>query len=150
MTYPSIALKHVDFEINRIDRIVKTTFRDSSLYVCGTREVNQQNINEALAQGYLGDDPSIVWKSLVHHEFLHSLIAEVLFDSISPVLAHEAGIEQYPSWDRYYEEAIVLAIQYWTNSGMNAFCLQDRRIARKLGIFDERWAEHSKAIEGHL
>lgn len=110
----SIHLKYCTFEVWPERRFVSTIFPNGAV-VSGTRENNQQNITEAESQGYTGEN--IVWRSLVHHELLHSLVAEVLFDQPSKVLETEAGVRFHPSWERYEEEAIVLAFQFNVNTG---------------------------------
>lgn len=108
----SIDLKYCRCEVWPEQKLVSTVFPCGAI-VSGTREENQQNIIEAESQGYKGEN--IVWRSLVDHELLHSLVAEILFDQPSKVLETEAGIRFHPSWERYEEEAIVLASQRHMN-----------------------------------
>lgn len=110
----TIPLKYCTFEVWKDQRTVATVFPDG--YICaGSRVDTQQNRIEAESQGYATHDR--VWRSLVDHELLHNVIAEVMFDRISHVMATESGLEWYPSWLRYEEEAIVLAYQYFINTG---------------------------------
>ena len=80
-------------------------------------ESDSQNIREAReGQGYTG--PDAVWRSLVDHELLHSLVAEVVFDRPSVVLRGEAGDPSFiPAWEKYEEEMLVLGMQIYLNSG---------------------------------
>lgn len=109
----SINLKYCRYEVWPERCLVSTIFPFGAV-VSGTRENNQQNITEAESQGYTGEN--IVWRSLLHHELLHSLVAEILFDQPSKVLETEAGVRFHPSWERYEEEAIVLALQHKLNT----------------------------------
>jgi hypothetical protein len=115
----SIDLKYVTYSIDVENKIVSTHFKTEDVnlnYVAhATRDwEDYQNQKEAHSQGYSG--PDAVWQSLVHHELLHSLVSEVLWDSRSRVLATESGLEFIPSWLRYEEESLVLAFQCAFNS----------------------------------
>lgn len=109
----SIDLKYCRYEVWPEKHLVSTIFPCGAI-VSGIRENSQQSITEAESQGYKGE--RIVWRSLAEHELLHSLSSEILFDRPSKVLETEAGITFHPSWERYEEEAIVLAFQYHSNT----------------------------------
>lgn len=134
----SIELKYavyqIHFPLTPSYRFVRTTFPDG-LFTDGSRDYTDPgNIREAKSQGYTpdnGKDP--VWSSLVDHELLHSIVAEVIFDRPSVVLRTEAGGEFNPLWERYEEETIILAFQCYLNdikSGRNPIInprpIQDR------------------------
>jgi hypothetical protein len=113
-----VKLKYCTYEIwDHGDRSVRTVFFDG-LSCGGMRDIHDpSNIREAReGQGYTG--PDAVWRSLVEHELLHSLVSEILFDRWSLVLRSEAGDETFVSaLDKYEEEAIVLACQRYANTG---------------------------------
>lgn len=109
-----IKLKYVNFEINPSAREVRTIFPDG-ITCCGTRDVTPANVREARSQGYEGSDELVVWRSLVEHELLHSLVAECIFDRHSLVLRTEGGGEFYPSWLRYEEEMLAIGWQAFSN-----------------------------------
>ena len=104
----SLELRFCRFQIFAPARMVVTEFPDGRSCI-GTREDNYQNRREAESQGYTGEDA--VWRSLVEHELLHSLVAEMIFGHPSLVLTTESGGEFTPSWLRYEEEMIVLSLQ---------------------------------------
>jgi hypothetical protein len=111
----SINLKYARYEVWPDKRLVRTTLLYNGMFCDGARDEHAwQNIREAESQGYKGKD--CVWRSLVEHEFLHSLVAEVLFDRPSLVMTTEAGGEFTPLWQRYEEEAICLACQVYLNN----------------------------------
>lgn len=120
--YRKIQLKYATYEIfpshagTNGNRSVRTTFSDG-LYAGAIRdESDPVNIIQAQSEGYTGE--SIVWKSLVDHELLHSIVAEILFDRPSVVLRTEAGCASFwPLWERYEEEMLVLGMQIYLNSG---------------------------------
>jgi len=115
----SIPLKYCTFEVWKAQRTVATVF--PSGHTCaGTRADTEQNRTEAESQGYTGPGETIVWRSLVEHELLHNLLAEVVYDRPSRVMETESGKAFHPSWLRYYEEAQVLAAQYEINTGRDA------------------------------
>ncbi len=113
-----VKLKYCTYEVwDEHPRSVRTVFFDG-LSCGGMRDENDpSNIREAReGQGYVG--PDAVWRSLVEHELLHSLVSEILFDRWSLVLRSEAGDETFISaLDKYEEEAIVLACQRYSNTG---------------------------------
>lgn len=115
----TIQLKYATFEIlsepceNGHCGVVRTLFPDG-LSSDGFREVNPQNITEAKSQGYSG--PFAIWHSLVDHELLHSIVAEVLFDRPSVVLRTESGEEFNLSWERYEEEMYAIAFQVYCHA----------------------------------
>lgn len=110
-----INLKYVRFEVWRDQRCVASILRSSSHTCVGSRPDTQENREEAGRQGYTPDENG-VWQSLVEHELLHSLVAEVMFDRPSSVILTESGAETTPSWERYEEEAVVLSIQRLLNT----------------------------------
>jgi len=110
----TIKLKYADLEIDPLARRVCTRFSDGiSCY--GTRDITPANVREARSQGYEGSDDLVVWRSLVEHELLHSLVAECIFDQPSLVLRTEGGGEFYPSWLRYEEEMLAIGWQAFSN-----------------------------------
>lgn len=114
----SILLKFCIFEVWADQRTVATVF--PSGHTCAAaRPDTQQNRTEAESQGYTPDVGG-VWRSLVEHELLHDLLAEVVYNRASRVMETEAGVAFHPSWLRYYEEAQVLAAQYEINTGRDA------------------------------
>lgn len=110
----TLDLRFARYEIWPGERIVCTTFPDGKA-CCGTRAETLENIREAEAQGYTG--PLAVWRSLVEHELLHSLVAEIIFNRPSQVLRTEAGGEFAPLWSRFEEETIALALQRHFQAG---------------------------------
>jgi len=118
------------------------TFFPDGIFCYGSREVNDQNIREARSQGYKGNDSLAVWRSLVEHELLHSLVAECIFDRPSLVLRTEGGGEFHPSWLRYEEEMLAISWQAFTN-GLGYGPL-DRYDLRDL---PSKWASISIALE---
>lgn len=132
----SIPLKYCTYEIWPKSRLVKTVFPDGP-YCIGMRdETDPINILEAESEGYTGQDS--VWRSMVEHELLHSVICEVLFDSPSRVIRSEAqhkwkteGNDQTEYWMPYHsarvkyeEEVLVLSFQEWSNG-----ILQHKRLS---------------------
>jgi hypothetical protein len=112
----SFNLKYVHYHIWSDRRLVRTTLKSNLHYYCdGTRdETDWRNIREANSQGYTGSD--CVWRSLVEHELLHSLVAEYLFNQPSRVMLAESGVQFTPTWERYEEEALVVAAQRYYNT----------------------------------
>lgn len=113
---PTLALdlRYARYEIWAERKTVATVFPDG--HACfGTREDNPQNRREAEAQGYSG--PLAVWRSLVEHELLHSLVAEIIFDRPSVVMLTESGAGFTPTWLRYEEEMLALSLQRLFNTG---------------------------------
>lgn len=106
-------LKYCRYEIHHTPREVRTIFPNGRIAVGSRDESSPSNIRQAQSEGYSG--PNCVWRSLVEHELLHSLVAEALFDRPSVVLQVESGGEFTPLWERYEEECLVLCIQYWSN-----------------------------------
>jgi hypothetical protein len=104
----------VTFTIWPDQRYVETLFSDGHS-MGATREDTPQNRAEAAEQGYHGVDA--VWRSLVLHEALHSLTAAPLGHRYSLVLRHECGAERHPYRLRLYEEACVLAVERFLNTG---------------------------------
>lgn len=97
------------------ERTVVTTFPDG--FTCeGSRSVTPDNVREAHTQGYSGSDPYVVWRSLVDHELLHTVLYDELFNRPSAVLRTESGAEFTPSWVRYQEEALVLSMQHYLHT----------------------------------
>lgn len=117
MTAPTITipLRYAVYEVWPDTRTVRTRFHDGRS-ACGTRDpADPQNLAEAESQGYHhAAEP--VWRSLVEHELLHSVVPEALFDRWSTVLRTESGGDFYPSWQRYEEEALCLAYQTFFNT----------------------------------
>ena len=114
----SIPLKYCIFEIWADQRTVATVF--PSGHTCtGSRADTEQNRTEAESQGYTADEQG-VWRSLVEHELLHNLLAEIVHNHPSRVMETESGKAFHPSWLRYYEEAQVLAAQYEINTGRDS------------------------------
>jgi hypothetical protein len=110
-----IELKYCQYLVDTENRSVCTNIKG---YFCNAfREDDAQNRTEANSQGYFDEDP--VWKSLVEHEYLHSLISELLYDRPSLVLETESGGKFHPSWLRYQEEALVIGVQYLLNHDEN-------------------------------
>lgn len=112
-----IVLKYVHIEIWSEQKCVATVFNNTAHTCVGSRDDTQQNREEAARQGYSADANG-VWRSLVEHEILHSLVAEVMFDRESRVALAESGKEITPTWERYEEEAIVLSLQYLINTNL--------------------------------
>lgn len=117
----SFDLSFARYEIFPEERLVSTTFPDGRACV-GSRDDNDQNKREAESQGYAGENA--VWRSLVEHELLHSLVAEHLFRTESRVLHVESGGGFIPTWERYEEEMLCLALQYYLQTGDKPECLQ--------------------------
>jgi len=155
----SYQLKYCKVEIyyNRLDDdeksfipITVTTSFPFNHSCCGTREINIQNITEARSQGYKGSDEYVVAKSLIEHNLLHNLMAEVFFDRVSYVKATESGLECYMSWDRYLEEAMVLGFQSWANTftwNRAVDALEFYSTEWSVHKFQYDWAEVQKEIE---
>jgi len=133
-----------------INQIYVTTNFPTGHTCTGSREVNEQNIKEARSQGYNGSDKYVVAKSLIEHELLHNLMAEVFFDRVSYVMATESGLEHYLSWDRYLEEAMVLGFQSWANTftwNRAVDALEFYSTEWSVHKFQAKWAEIQKGIE---
>lgn len=116
MTTPTIVipLRYCRYEIYAYDYRVKTVF-PNGYYCDGFRDKDDwRNVREAESQGYTGD--KAVWRSLVEHELLHSLVSQYLFDRPSRVMLTESGAEFTPLWERYEEEALSLALQRYFNT----------------------------------
>jgi len=121
VSYPrsiSIPLKYCTYEVWPDSRSVRTVFPDG--LSCGAMrdESDPNNIREAReGEGYTG--PDAVWRSLVDHELLHSLVAEAVLDRSSVVLREQAGDQTFtPAWEKYEEESLVLAYQLFFNTGI--------------------------------
>jgi hypothetical protein len=135
----SIRLEYCTYEVWPDSRSVRTVFPDG-LSCGGMRdEKDPQNIREAHeGQGYTGADA--VWKSLVDHELLHSLVAEVVFDRPSVVLRAEAGDAAFvPAWEKHEEEAVVLAFQYWFNCDSSTRPLDGLEDSILIDLVEARW-----------
>jgi len=105
------------FEVYASHRTVITRFDDTH-YAEANRVLDDPlNMREAVYfQGYRAQPPyEAVWRALVEHELLHSVVAETLWGTRSRVLSTEAGVGAVPSWLRHEEEAVVLAFQAYTN-----------------------------------
>jgi len=136
-----------------LDKVFVTTTYPTGHTCTGSREVNEQNIKEARSQGYKGSDEYVVDKSLIEHELLHSLIAETFFDRVSYVMATESGLEYYPTWDRYLEEAMVLGFQSWANTftwNRAVDALEFYSTEWSVHKFQAKWSEMQKEIEDIL
>jgi len=133
-----------------INQIYVTTNFPTGHTCTGSRIVNEQNITEARSQGYTGSDHYVVYKSLIEHELLHNLMAEVFFDRVSYVMATESGIEYYLSWDRQLEEAMVLGFQSWANTftwNRAVDSLEFYSTEWSVHKFQAKWAEIQREIE---
>jgi hypothetical protein len=104
----------VVIEVCPAERRVRTVYPDGRA-MAATREDTPANRAEALAQGYAGE--GAVWRSLVEHEALHSLLARLAFGRESLVLRHECGAEPARYALRLHEEALTLSAQRWLNTG---------------------------------
>lgn len=104
----------VTYHVDAAQKIVWTAF-PGGRSMAATREDNAENRAEAADQGYCGTDA--VWRSLVEHEALHTLISREVFGTESLVLRHEAGIDYARYAVRLHEEALVLSAQRWRNCG---------------------------------
>lgn len=147
-----INLKYVRVEIWSEQKCVATVFNDTAHTCVGSRDDSQQNRDEASRQGYTADEKG-VWKSLVEHEILHSLVAEVMSNMESRVALAESGKQITPTWERYEEEAIVLSIQYLINTNQitstldrflhieNCGNLDNEPKDGWLGILGRRWRD---------
>lgn len=111
----AIDLRFARFEVWPADQLVRTCFPDGLVSGATRDEDDPGNQREALAQGYGGQRP--VWRSLVEHELLHSLVAELVFGRPSLVLRTESGGEFTPTWSRYEEEMLALALQRHLQAG---------------------------------
>lgn len=101
----------VHFTTCRQDWSVTTKYPDgASSYA--ERRPTVENMAEARDEGYAGD----VWTALVDHELLHTIVSRLLFGHESRVIRHNAGVQLARYGERLYEEAVVLAIQYWLNT----------------------------------
>jgi hypothetical protein len=123
----TVSLKYCVFDVDCYLHEVATIFPEGQVAIAIRDLGNQDNIREAQSQGYSG--PDAVWKSLVEHEYLHSLISEILYDRPSLVLETESGGKFHPSWLRYQEEAVVIGVQYLLNVNSN----------HNPNLWDETW-----------
>jgi hypothetical protein len=96
-------------------RTVETRFPDGHVAIA-TRDDTPENRETAVDLGYT-DSAAGVWASLVHHEALHSLLADWAHDMASPVLRHCAGAARVPYLERIFEECAVLGFQQFLNTG---------------------------------
>lgn len=103
----------VMFEVWRDLREVRTLYPDD-LAMGAQRPDTPENRAEAADQGYVGQDA--VWRALVEHELLHTLVARRVFGRDSLVLRHECGGERARYALRLHEEALVLSFQRWANT----------------------------------
>jgi hypothetical protein len=145
-------LKYSTVTISLSSRSVTTSF-SCGHFSTATRPCTTENEREARSEGYEGNDPAIlVWRSLVEHELLHSLVAEVLFDRPSCVLETEAGVHVHPLWERYEEEMLVLSYQYLLNTEQLTDQLKRFWEARD-GVWDvyDRWqSEYKNSLEWQI
>lgn len=105
----------VSFIVNETMREVVTRYEDTDTSVCGVRSDTEDNVREAAAEGYGG--PDAVFHSLIDHEYLHTIVSRIVFGRESYVLRFFAGLENTRYSMRLYEESIVLALQYYLNTG---------------------------------
>jgi hypothetical protein len=110
----ALDLQFCRYEVWPEQQLVATVFPDGRTALA-TREESEQNRQEAEAQGYSGREAC--WRSLVEHELLHSLVAEHLHGSDSLVLRTESGGGFTPTWLRYEEEMLALALQRYLQTG---------------------------------
>jgi hypothetical protein len=102
---------------------LETRFADGRI-APATRELNAtENRTTALDLGYT-DSADGVWRSLICHELLHSLLSDWLWDQASQVLLHMAGAKHTPHHERIFEEAVVLAFELHLNTGAITRALQ--------------------------
>ena len=104
------------FAIDEERREVETRFSDGYV-MAAQRPIDVDNLNEAIGQGYSGPDPC--FDSLVEHEAFHTLVARAATgcrDSL--VLRHESGAQEVRYGLRLHEEALVLSVQYFVNTGV--------------------------------
>jgi len=148
------------FEVYAEERAVVTKF-EGGCEAWADRDLRDaQNVREALSQGYAGEPEAVVWRSLVEHELLHSVVAETLWRTRSRVLSTEAGVGCVPSWLRYEEEAIVIAFQAYTNGIENgtlrAGPLAALSIGRTASVWETRYVPqlqglwNSPTVEGAM
>lgn len=111
-----------------VDRSARKVITNLGGYAAhATRDPTAENREQAAEQGYEGRD---VWRSLVDHEALHSLVAWRMWGTKSPVLLHEAGAGPVIYARRLYEEALVISAQRYVN----------------LSIVDDVWANHEMLL----
>lgn len=115
-----VKLKYCTYEIWRDDvdgtKSVRTIFPDGLSCGATRDEKDPLNIQEAVTEGYSVYGRHAVWRSLIDHEFLHSLMSEILFDRPSLVLREQAGDNAFvPARIKYEEEILVLFFQEWLN-----------------------------------
>lgn len=92
------------------DGRVETHFPDGRVAIAARDLRSGDNRENAVELGYT-DGSDGVWRALVEHELLHSLISDYAWSRASRVLRHEAGADVVPYHERIYEESIVLAWQ---------------------------------------
>ena len=104
--------RDVFLEVHADRREVTTLYRDG--VQAAQRPDTPENRAQAAEQGYRGGEA--VWRSLVHHEALHTLTARAIYGRESRVLRHECGVEPATYAERLHEESVVLALQRWMNT----------------------------------
>jgi hypothetical protein len=132
---------------------VSTTLLSFGVSCTGAREDTPTNRREAEMEGYTPDAVG-VWQSLVEHEILHSLVAQHLWDCESYVIRAESGAELTPLHNRYFEESLVLGLQWTANRVSQNSPLSDlqeqNNIPLALDMYldseDEEWLPNSRKV----
>ena len=110
-----LELRHAKFRVHADRREVETVFPDGRI-AGAQRQVDDITKQDALDLGYTHSTDG-VWRSLVEHELLHSVISDTAWQRASRVLLHVAGACWVPYLDRVYEEAVILSAQLWLRTG---------------------------------
>lgn len=111
----TLRLKHATLHVHHEAREVDTTFHDGKTQGA-QRTFSDADIDVAKDLGYEASERG-VWRALITHELLHSLVSEWLWDRPSEVLRHYCAGEPCPVHRRYYVEAIVMAFERLQQTG---------------------------------
>lgn len=111
-----IPLDHVTLCIAPGRRYVETVLPDGNK-VGRSCYVTPENLAVAREVGYTHEDEAeAVWTSLVDHELLQAIAAQVLLRSAPLTLRFEAGVDAVRHCDRVWEEAVTVALQLLINT----------------------------------
>jgi hypothetical protein len=140
-----LELRFAVLRVTPDERLVDTVFPDGRI-AHATRDDTPENRETAVDLGYT-DSSAGVWRALVDHELLHSLLADWSTDRPSPVLRHCAGAERVPYLDRIAEECGVLAMQRYMNTGAQHPALMRFRAVdvRVWASNARRWLDQARA-----
>lgn len=111
----TLKLRHATLIVDHDRREVDTVFHDGKVQGA-QRQFGAEDIKTVRELGYSADADG-VWRSLIAHEVLHTLVSQWLWDRPSEVLRHYCAGEPCPVHTRYYVEALVLAFEHLLVTG---------------------------------